>query len=58
LFLWELALPDLDLIKQGEQEVRDRRGRILPMGERPRQPNSGLIATAVFAADLLQKQQR
>jgi hypothetical protein len=27
LSLWELAMPDLDLIKQGEQGVRDRRGR-------------------------------
>ena len=27
MLLYELAMPDLDLIKQAEQEVRDRRGR-------------------------------
>jgi hypothetical protein len=26
-------MPDLDLIKQGEQEARDRRGRVLRIGE-------------------------
>ena len=47
-------MPDLDLIKQGEQVAGDRRGRIL---RKPRGANSGLAAAAVFAADLLQKQQ-
>ena len=27
IVMWELAMPDLDLIKQVEQGVRDRRGR-------------------------------
>jgi hypothetical protein len=29
LRLKELPMPDLDLIKQGEQELRDRRGRFV-----------------------------
>jgi hypothetical protein len=60
LSLTELAAPDLDLIKQVEQEragsaraVRQRRnGKVLPSGFGRRKATTGRL----FAADLLQKQ--
>jgi hypothetical protein len=43
LSLWELAMPDLDLIKQGEQGVRDRHGRFARggSGNPARRPRGG-----------------